>query len=210
MSVLGQGLFTVSDRILRAFDLGDRAGLPGQITQECFPVVKAEDLTDHQFLWLSRTGTFQCGEIANTNAARASCYLLTPPAALIPDRIVRIRRVDLYLPIAAAAEQYIRAGVFTNPTAVPAILDQAVRPGQPRDSRMVGAQESAMTSVFGTSIAAPTGSLWKIPIAGMVSIFPEMSLGPFGSFMLSMVNNNVAFGATIVWDERLAARAELK
>lgn len=193
------------ETLQRAFGLQPRA--PSFLGQDIQVGVQLVDLADHQYLWLGRIGTFHSSEVAPTNAGRASCLLFE---TLATSRIYRLRR--LILSQANAAAQQIRWQVLRTTDVVPAVLDQAVRVGIPRDSRMIGAQVSNARVTFGTTLAGGGSSspILLLPPNTPVFVPLDITLAPGGGFFLAMVTNNIAFTAILEWDERDGITEELR
>jgi hypothetical protein len=113
----------------------------------------------------------------------------------------------------AAANLSVSISCLQIDQVLPVIQNQVVRVPGVRDSRMVGAQVSCLSAIYGTSIAGfSTAGIFVQLLAGAQPlIIPvEMTLALGGALYVAGATLNLAFNCSVVWDERIPVTAELR
>lgn len=185
---------------------------PSRLAKEIQAGLTLADFTDHQYLWLGRTGSYAAGAATPTNAARTSCGVLRNPGA--SGKICRLRR--MILGNAGAGISIFWNVLGPNAAALPALLDVSSPAVTPRDSRIagvalggpVGACDLRLATTAGAFLAGEFASI-QAGAAGLAAFNLDVTLAPGGTFWVFGSTVNVAFNLSLSWDERDAVAPEL-
>ena len=188
--------------------------MQGPVPSRVAPLIQAGinlvDLTDQQYAWPFRTGTYVAGEATPVNAARTPLTRLFNP--LNSRKLVRVRQVRLSGQSAAMAVYMNVIGPAN--ALIPAILDTAARTIQPRDGRipgqLTGAPSASCTYTQGTTAGAIfSGDLVRLDATGNLSFDPQVTLSPGSGLWVFGGTVNTLLYTTMLWDERTCVSSEL-
>lgn len=195
---------TWAEALTRVAALQEKA--PSVFTKEYQPGINVADLTDQQYKWLFRSGTFSVGDSTPINAARVSVVMFSIPSVSAA-KIIRFKRIVLNTAVAMnVGVQVIALGSI-----LPALQNTVTRVPGVRDSRMVGAQTSLVSPQFATSIAGITTSSLVLPVSAVPLVIDdiEMTICKDGALFFAGATINQGFNLTATWEERDAVSSEL-
>lgn len=201
---------SISDAVKRAADIdGDAFGF---LCPTLHPTIQALDLTDQQYQLLAGTRCYSGGRDAPAVVGQSSILVLTNPAN--SGKIMRVRKMTVSNSSVAGAFFY--GTINLNSGIVPALANIIAVTPATRDSRIQNplggtATASATIRVASTAGAIQLGELFTLPAAasGVFQCDPLCTIAPNSWFYIFGVSANASFNASVSWDERIAAKAEL-